>query len=69
MVYRSDHETGICQRFSRVTVVEESTTPTVGGAAKILDWFYAAIPRLSRYSSGLREPSETLIRFALYQRM
>jgi hypothetical protein len=30
---------------------------------------YAAIPRLSRYSSGQNEPSETLIRFALYQRM
>jgi hypothetical protein len=30
---------------------------------------YAAIPRRSRYSTGLRESSETLIRVALYQRM
>ena len=30
---------------------------------------YAANPRLSRYSRGLREPREILIRFSLYQRM
>ncbi|MDH6150945.1 aspartate/methionine/tyrosine aminotransferase [Paraburkholderia sp. WSM4179] len=30
---------------------------------------YAASPRLSRYSRGLREPGEILIRFSLYQRM
>lgn len=40
-----------------------------GGADKNLDWFYAAIPRLTRYSIGLREPREILIRFSLYQRM
>ena len=41
----------------------------LGGADKNLDWFYAASPRLSRYSMGLREPNEMLIRFSLYQRM
>ena len=40
-----------------------------GGADKNLDWFYAASPRLTRYSMGLREPREILIRFSLYQRM
>jgi hypothetical protein len=30
---------------------------------------YAASPRPSRYSKGLREPSEILIRFALCRRM
>jgi hypothetical protein len=40
-----------------------------GGCGYILGLSYAAIPRLCRYSTGLREPSETLIRFALYQRM
>jgi len=40
-----------------------------GGADKKLDWFYAASPRLTRYSIGLREPREILIRFSLYQRM
>ena len=39
------------------------------GCGYILGLSYAAIPRLCRYSTGLREPSETLIRFALYQRM
>jgi diadenosine tetraphosphate (Ap4A) HIT family hydrolase len=40
-----------------------------GGADRNLDWFYAVSPRLSRYSMGLREPREILIRFSLYQRM
>ena len=37
-----------------------------GGADKNLDWFYAASPRLSRYSMGLREPREILIRLPLF---
>ena len=41
----------------------------IGGADKNLDWFYAASPRLTRYSIGLRAPREILIRFSLYQRM
>jgi hypothetical protein len=40
-----------------------------GGADKNLDWFYAASPRLTLYSIGLRAPREILIRFSLYQRM
>ncbi len=34
-----------------------------------MDWFQLIKPRLSRYSMGLREPSDILIRFSLYQRM
>jgi hypothetical protein len=41
--------------------------PTGGGPN--LGLVYAAIPKLSRHSSGLSEPRETLIRFALYERM
>ena len=41
----------------------------VGGADKNLVWFYAASPRLTLYSIGLRAPREILIRFSLYQRM
>ncbi|WOD16720.1 YfaP family protein [Paraburkholderia kirstenboschensis] len=39
------------------------------GCGYFLGLNYAAIPRLFRYSTGLRKPSESLIRFALYQRM
>jgi len=39
------------------------------GCGYFLGLSYAAIPRLCRYSTGLRKPSESLIRFALYQRM
>ncbi len=42
---------------------------TVGGADKNLDWFYVTMPRLFRYSIGLRAPSDVLIRFSLYHRM
>jgi len=49
--------------------IPKFSASVIGGVAKFLDSFYAAIARLSRYSSGLREPSETLILFATYQRM
>ena len=39
------------------------------GCGAFLGPDHAAIPRLSRYSTGLRAPSEILIRFSLYQRM
>ena len=39
------------------------------GCVQNLGLVYAAMPRLSRYSSGLREPRGILIRFLLYQRM
>jgi hypothetical protein len=39
------------------------------GCGRNLGLVYAASPRLSRYSRGLSEPSEILIRFSLYQRM
>ena len=40
-----------------------------GGADENLDWFYVTMPRLFRYSIGLRAPSDILIRFSLYHRM
>jgi len=39
------------------------------GCGQILGLVYAVNPRLFRYSMGLREPREILIRFSLYQRM
>jgi AcrR family transcriptional regulator len=41
----------------------------VGGCGGILGLVYAVSPRLSRYSRGMSEPREILIRFSLYQRM
>lgn len=54
---------------SQCTALQESPHLSIGGADKNLDWFYAASPRLTRYSIGLRAPREILIRFSLYQRM
>ncbi len=48
---------------------EAKTVAKRRGCGRNLGLFYAAIPRLSRYSIGLRKPRESLIRFALYQRM
>ena len=42
---------------------------TIWGCGKKLGLVYAISPRLSRYTRGLREPREILIRFSLYQRM
>lgn len=42
---------------------------TRGDADKNLDRFYVARPRLSRYSIGLRPPSDILMRVSLYQRI
>ena len=42
---------------------------TTWGCGVKLRLVYAVIPRLSRYSRGLSEPREILMRFSLYQRM
>ena len=42
---------------------------TIWGCGQKLGLVYAASPRLSRYSRGLRKPREILMRFSLYQRM
>ena len=39
------------------------------GCGVELGLIYAAIPRVNRYSTGLGDPSEILIRFLLYQRI
>ena len=59
----------IKHHYDRSTVRADPILTTSGGADKNLDWFYAASPRLTRYSIGLRAPKEILIRFSLYQRM
>ena len=53
------------QRVGQTNVVEHD----IRGCCQNLGLGYAAIPSLSRYSSGLSEPREILIRFSLYQRM
>ena len=40
---------------------------TTWGCGVKLGLVYAESPRLSRYSMGLSEPSEILMRFSLYQ--
>ncbi|SEK16588.1 hypothetical protein SAMN05444746_12760 [Variovorax sp. OK212] len=45
-----------------------STNSGPGGRTKV-GLVYAASPRLTRYSIGLREPREILSRFSLHQRM
>ena len=40
-----------------------------GGCGVKLGLVYAVNPRLARYSMGLSEPREILIRFSLYQRI
>jgi len=74
---RSSTNSPSCERCSTSATFSPSMTRSVDlhgnrtqwGCGKNLGLFYAAIPRLSRYSIGLREPRESLIRFALYQRM
>ena len=52
-----------------VTGVRADLNLTHLGCGQNLGLGYAAKPRLSRYSSGLREPRGILIRCSLYQRM
>ena len=42
---------------------------TTWGCGRILGLGYAVSPRLARYSRGLSEPREILMRFSLYQQM
>lgn len=49
--------------------VDANRKLTIWGCGQILGLVYAVSPRLSRYSMGLREPRDILIRFSLYQRM
>ena len=60
------------QCLRRIAIVVDcwfALNPDPRGVRLKLGLVYAAIPRLCLYSIGLRKPSETLIRFALYQRM
>ena len=49
--------------------VDAERTLDLGGCGGNLGLGYAVSPRLSRYSRGLSEPREILIRFSLYQWM
>ena len=55
--------------FLLTPIVAADRKLTRGGCGGILGLVYAVSPRLSRYSRGLSEPREILIRFSLYQRM
>ena len=64
---------GWCERFcgalvtdSRSSALGTFKTPERGCGVK-LGLVYAVNPRLSRYSMGLGEPKDILIRFSLYQ--
>lgn len=59
-----------CGRPRRATTpLKHETKLTRGGCGVKLGLGYAVIPRLARYSTGLSEPREILMRFSLYQRM
>jgi len=49
--------------------VDASRKLTTWGCGGFLGLVYAKSPKLSRYWTGLSEPSDTLMRFSLYQRM
>ena len=59
----------------RRSILEAPSQLTVGADRKLTQWgcgvklglVYAVNPRLSRYSMGLSEPKDILIRFSLYQ--
>jgi hypothetical protein len=49
-----------CQRRTKIALL----------GVRTFSWtVYATSPRLARYSTGLKPPSESLIRFSLYHRM
>ena len=52
-----------------INAVDSSDTLSQRGCGVKLGLVYAAIPRLARYSRGLSEPKDTLMRFSLYQLM
>ncbi len=53
----------------KAELVDAGRKLTSRGCGQNLGLGYAEMPRLSRYSNGLREPREILIRFSLYRRM
>ena len=59
----------ICAVAISLSSASNAIRKAIRGCGYFLGLSYAAIPRLCRYSTGLRKPSESLIRFALYQRM
>lgn len=67
--YESSGRPVIRRRPMWSAIVGERLNLTPRGCGQIPGLIYAVIPRLCRYSIGLRDPSETLIRFALYQRI
>ena len=56
-------------QFDRFFNVDSRSKALGGGCGVKLGLVYAVIPRLSRYSMGLSEPRDILMRFSLYQRM
>jgi hypothetical protein len=67
---QSKHQCNFEQPLSEVNLpVDASRKLTTWGCGGILGLVYAKRPKLSRYWTGLSEPSDTLIRFSLYQRM
>ncbi|WP_210546735.1 helicase-related protein [Rhodoferax sp. PAMC 29310] len=57
------------QRNGRIRRVGANRILATWGCGVKLGLVYAVIPRLARYSMGLSEPREILMRFSLYQRM
>ena len=59
---------GLEDHYQALSFVNGDLKLTHWGCGGNLGLVYDIIPRLCLYSSGLREPRESLIRFSLYQR-
>jgi hypothetical protein len=58
--YTTGTSSASCQRRTKIAHL----------GVRTFSWtVYATSPRLARYSTGLKPPSESLIRFSLYHRM
>jgi hypothetical protein len=69
MVWPRDFSEHLCDHLATRSVRPIRPKGERGDADKNLDWFYVVSPRIFRYSMGLREPRDILIRFSLYQRI
>ena len=59
----------VLARNGLLTLVTSGCKLIQGGCCVKLGLVYAVNPRLARYSRGLSEPREILMRFSLYQRI
>ena len=62
-------DTDVLVRIEATSICHTDVEVIDGGCGVKLGLVYAVSPRLARYSRGLSEPREILMRFSLYQWM